>query len=128
MSTISDPAGSGRCACGAVTFATEGTPKFVANCHCADCRKATGAAFSTWVGYRNDQVNWIGERTLYESSPGVSRGFCRACGSPLTYQGAKWPGETHILIGAFNQPDAFTPKGDVFAGEALPWSRPDQQD
>ncbi|MEE2567714.1 GFA family protein [Hyphobacterium marinum] len=125
MSQYSDPAGSGRCGCGAVSFVTEGPPKFVANCHCGDCRKATGAAFSTWVGYRNDQVRWTGERTVFQSSPGVSRGFCAACGSPLTYQGEKWPGETHLLIGAFDQPEAFIPTGHVFADEALPWSKPD---
>lgn len=128
MSDYADPAGAGRCACGAVSFKAEGPPKFVANCHCADCRKATGAAFSTWIGYRDEQLQWEGAPAAHASSPGVIRQFCRACGSPLTYQGARWPGETHILIGAFDQPEAFTPSGDVFVDSALDWARPAARD
>ena len=115
---------TGHCLCGAVKFETRGTPRFVANCHCANCRRATGAAFSTWVGFTDDQIIWAGERASYASSEGVARGFCKDCGTPLSYQGAKWDGETHILIGAFDQPEDFTPKGDVFTEEALPFSKP----
>tara|TARA_R110002096_G_C14238753_1_gene692589 strand:- start:124 stop:558 length:435 start_codon:yes stop_codon:yes gene_type:complete len=125
MSDYGDNPGHGGCACGAVRFEIEGKPKFVANCHCVDCRKATGAAFSTWVGYRNDQITWHGTSAIHESSPGVLRGHCATCGSPLTYQGKKWPGETHLVIGAFDEPESFTPAGDVFTDEALPWAKPD---
>lgn len=115
---------AGGCQCGTIRFETGGAPRFVANCHCHDCRKATGAAFATWVGFTDEQISWSGERALHASSPGVQRGFCRECGSPLSYQGEKWPGETHLLIGAFDQPEAFTPKGDVFTEDALPFSKP----
>ena len=54
----------------------------------------------------------------------MQRGYCRDCGSPLTYQGENWSGETHILIGTFDEPAAFTPKGDVFIEDALPFSKP----
>lgn len=115
---------TGGCQCGAVRFEARGTPKFVANCHCTDCRKATGAAFSTWVGWADGQVSWSGlERARHQSSRGVLRGFCSACGTPLTYQGENWAGETHIVIGAFDTPDAFTPAGDVFEADALSWVR-----
>lgn len=115
---------NGGCQCGAVKFSASGAPKFVANCHCASCRKATGAAFSTWVGFLADRVKWQNEApTFYASSETVQRGFCRQCGSPLTYAGAKWPGETHILIGAFDDPAIFTPHTEVFTDEALPWAR-----
>lgn len=114
----------GGCQCGAVRFETTRDPRFVANCHCAACRKATGAAFSTWVGFKKEHVRWLdGEPNFYESSSGVKRGFCSQCGTPLTYAGEKWAGETHLLIGVFDDPRAFTPNADVFAGEALPWAQ-----
>jgi hypothetical protein len=114
----------GGCQCGAIRFATEGAPKFVANCHCRSCRKAIGAAFSTWIGFNDDQVKWTkGAPTFYASSPGVKRGYCPACGTPLSYASDKWAGETHFLIGVFDEPEAFTPKGDAFADEALSWSQ-----
>ena len=118
------PRATGGCQCGAVRFETAGDPQFVAHCHCAACRKATGAAFSTWVGYLDAQIDWDGDRSIYASSEGVKRGYCAKCGTPLSYAGAKWPGETHILIGVFDDPATFTPKGAVFTDEALPWAKP----
>ena len=113
----------GGCGCGAVRYETVGEPKFVAHCHCASCRRYTGAAFSTWVGFTDDQVNWINKPARVESSPGVGRSFCPNCGTPLSYQGAKWPGETHLTIGSFDDASGFSPKGGAFPDEALPWVR-----
>ncbi|MEO1136362.1 MAG: GFA family protein [Pseudomonadota bacterium] len=104
-------------------FATTGDPKFVANCHCRACRRATGAAFSTWVGFTDDKARWLTRApSFFESSPGVSRGYCAECGTPLTYASNKWPGEIHFLIGVFDRPDQFTPMGDAFAEEGLEWA------
>lgn len=112
----------GGCQCGAVRFIVQATPKFVARCHCAACRKATGGAYSVWVGFKESEIEWTaGAPAVYESSRGVRRGFCKSCGTPLSYQGEKWPGELHLTIGAFDEPEAFTPKGDAFPDEALPW-------
>ncbi len=113
----------GGCQCGAARFEATGTPKFVSNCHCQSCRKATGAAFSTWVGFKADHVRWLtGEPSHHASSPGVQRGFCAACGTPLTYAGEQWAGETHFMIGVFDDPSVFTPRSEVFTEDALPWA------
>lgn len=113
---------TGGCQCGAVRFTAEGEAKFSARCHCTSCRRATGAEFSTWVGWRDEQVSWsTSEPLFYASSKGVQRGFCGRCGTPLSYSGKKWPGETHLLIGLFDAPQDFPPHGDAFRDEALPW-------
>lgn len=49
------------------------------------------------------------------------RSFCGRCGTPLTYEGARWPGEVHVLTGTFERPEDFIPTHDAFAGERLPW-------
>ncbi len=114
---------TGGCQCGAVRFEATGAPKFVANCHCVSCRKATGGAFSTWVGFNDDNVRWLTKiPSTYVSSAGVRRGFCASCGTPLTYGGDKWPGEIHFLIGVFDHPNAFTPNSVAFSEDALPWA------
>jgi hypothetical protein len=113
----------GGCSCGVVRFEARGRPKFVSNCHCGDCRKATGAPFSTWVGYDAENVTWHGERAFHESSPCVKRGYCGACGTPLSYSGPQWAGETHLLVGTFDAAELFTPTSDVFVTERLPWVR-----
>ena len=114
---------TGGCQCGAVRFELEGDPRFVSNCHCLSCRKATSAAFSTWVGFKNEQVTWNAATPgFYASSPDVKRGFCPRCGTPLTYSGKDWDGETHFLIGAFDHPTSFVPRIEVFTEDALPWA------
>lgn len=114
---------AGGCQCGAVRFELKGDPRFVSNCHCLSCRKATSAAFSTWVGFKNEQVNWEATTpNFYASSSGVKRGFCSTCGTPLSYAGPDWDGETHFLIGAFDHPMTFSPRIEVFTEDALPWA------
>ena len=45
--------------------------------HCQSCRNATGAAFSTWVGFDAPQIRWTtDEPSYFSSSKGVRRGFC----------------------------------------------------
>lgn len=114
---------TGGCHCGAVRFTARGTPKFIANCHCRDCRKATGAPFSTWVGFLSEQVSWQGERSIYGSSPAVSRGYCAKCGTPLSYSGKQWAAEMHLLVGTFDEPGGLVPTEDSFSDEKLPWVR-----
>jgi hypothetical protein len=54
---------------------------------------------------------------------GVTRTFCGRCGTPLTYEGERWPGEVHALIGSMDRPQDFAPSGDAFVEEKLPWLR-----
>ncbi len=115
----------GACHCGRVKFRASGAPKFVSACHCESCRRTTGGAFSTWVGFPSTQVEWTGDSPyFYASSMGVKRGFCKSCGTPLTYQSDKWPDETHFLIGVFNDPALFAPKSDYMVEERLTWVKP----
>ena len=113
---------SGGCRCGAIGFTASGDPKFIGNCHLSACRKSYGAIISTFVGYKENQVEWTGERRIYASSPGVQRCFCPVCGAPLSYQGQKWPGEIHLLLGAFHEQSDLIPTSDVFTDESLPFA------
>lgn len=112
----------GGCLCGAVRFVVEGPPKWTAFCHCQSCRKHTGAPVSSFAGYERVNVTFTrGLLAIYASSAGVKRGFCGRCGSTLTYEGDRWPTEMHFHVGAFDHPEAFSPSGEAFAEERLPW-------
>lgn len=75
---------TGGCLCGGVRYRVAGELRDATACHCTQCRKTTGhyAAFSAC---RNDDLTFDGNGMLawYESSPGIRRGFCNACGSTL---------------------------------------------
>lgn len=112
----------GGCLCGAVRFRVSGPAKWTAYCHCESCRRQTGAPVSAYAGFERDQVAFTaGGLARFASSPGVERGFCARCGSPLTYEGDRWPSEIHLHVGAFDRPQDFAPTGHAFAEERLAW-------
>jgi len=110
--------------CGAVRFETRGEPFSVAHCHCHSCRKHTGAPVVTLAGFLQDQVRFTGAgRSLYESSPGAQRGYCTACGTPLTWEGDG--GElgpiVELHLSGFDAPEELVPTAHAFYPERLPW-------
>ena len=113
---------TGSCLCGAVKMEARGEPLRVMHCHCPSCRKATGAAFATFVDYTSDSVTFSGTgMKMYTSSPGVTRRFCGDCGSTISYQGDNWPDEINISLGFFDNPEVFTPQSHCYVKTALPW-------
>jgi hypothetical protein len=115
-------ASTGRCLCGSLQFEVRGRQLWVAHCHCHSCRRNTGSAVATFVGFKSDQLTYIrGERKFYASSPGVRRGFCAECGTPMTYEAERWPDEVHVHISTLDSPEDFRPQLHVFFAERIPW-------
>jgi hypothetical protein len=113
---------TGRCLCGGVRYRAAGKPLWVAHCHRESCRRATGAPLTTYAGFPAEKFAWTaGGPATFASSPGVLRTFCGRCGTSLTYQGERWPGEMHVLVATLDRPDAVTPRREAFAEERLPW-------
>lgn len=115
---------TGQCLCGAVQFEYHGPLGPITLCHCQQCRRAHGSAFSASapaqaVGFRfthgSDCV------TEYESRPGKYRAFCRACGSPLYSRLDAIPGIMRLRIGAINEPLGKTPSAHEFVGVSADW-------
>ena len=112
----------GGCRCGAVRYRAEGGPLWVTHCHCEECRRSSGAPGSTFVGVRSGGFAFVaGTPAAYESSPQVLRMFCGACGTPLTYEAAVYPGEVHIMAGTLDHPEGLAPERHVFVHERMPW-------
>ena len=112
----------GGCLCGRVRYACLGAPRWVVHCHCASCRRASGGVVATWAGYMADTyVVTQGTPVRFASSPGVTRGFCGDCGTPLTYEAERFPGEVHVTVGTLDRPDDFAATKHVHADERLPW-------
>ena len=123
---------TGGCLCGKVRYEALGEPMTVAYCHCASCRKHSGAPVVVWVAYESQNVRWIeGKRAIYDSSPGVGRAFCRDCGTPLTWEGesrragGKFLTEFHIST--LDEPNAHVPELHWFDDERLAWFETNDQ-
>ena len=114
----------GQCLCGAVTWCAEGPMLWAALCHCEDCRRAASADYVSWFGVRQDGVIWQGPRQTYASSAGVTRSFCQACGTPLSFETTVFPDETHLYAVTLRDPSLYRPTAHIFWSERLPWVHP----
>jgi hypothetical protein len=91
-------------------------------CHCESCRRATGAPVTAWFTVRDTGFRWVvGQPRFHRSSPGVQRGFCGDCGSPLSYATDAEPGHTDLLAAALLDPASFRLERHNHWDERLPW-------
>jgi hypothetical protein len=74
---------------------------------------------------KTEGLQFLGDRPrVYSSSPGVERGFCAQCGTPLTYQKTRQPGEIDLTLGSVDQLDRVAPRDHVWMEDAPSWDRP----
>lgn len=111
---------TGSCTCRAVRLELREPTMFASHCHCRTCRTTHGAAFVTWTAVPPDALTVHGEVRWYTSSPGVRRGFCGTCGSPLLYVGESAPDRVYVPVGVLDRLDR--PVEDhVSYEEHVPW-------
>ena len=116
-----------RCGCGALTAEAVGDPVRNSICHCLDCKRRTGSAFSWNATYAEEQVTVAGEHSSFTrtSDDGfwVRDHFCPSCGGRVFYAIERRPGLISIPAGAFADPDFPAPSVEVYA-ERSPWTAP----
>jgi hypothetical protein len=115
----------GSCLCGAVTFEVKPpTSKFV-HCHCARCRKATGASYATNIYVEPHQLTWLSGRDSVErfdlaTAQSFAKWFCRTCGCPLPRLSRS--GKTVVIpAGSLDKAPVDHPKAHIFWGSRASW-------
>ena len=100
---------SGGCQCGAARYRFSQKPTGAHICHCRMCQKAFGGFYAPLVGARLEYFEVTrGDIAIFSSSDLVERGFCRECGTPLTfaYKGGRG---VSVSIGSLDHPEEFPP-------------------
>src|SRR5712692_4663641 len=114
----------GGCMCGAVRYECTAEPVLMGNCHCRDCQRATGSAFSSVLGVPLSAVKITGQVKYYESKGDSgntgSRGFCPNCGSRLFGKPAVASDLIMIMAGSLDDPSAYKPAMDIYTSSAHP--------
>lgn len=114
---------SGGCNCGQVRYEVEGAPIRVGICHCATCRKDSGAAFSFFGIWPRDRATLSGELRCWQSRAGGER-FCPTCGSSL-FSWREGSDEIEIKLGTLDgPPTALAPVYELWTIRREPWLAP----
>ena len=106
---------TGGCLCGAVRYVVRGEPTHVGRCHCADCRKESGSAFTVYAQWPVDRFELTGEVATYDG-----RSFCPRCGGRI---GCLDDTEAvELRIGSLDDaPFELVPEAEIWIKRREPW-------
>jgi hypothetical protein len=105
---------SGGCLCGAIRYTALGEPLRVGLCHCQDCRRTSGSAFSCFAVWPRQAFSHTGELATFQG-----RSFCPACGSRVAHLRND---EAEIMVGTLDDgPSDLIPSYELWVGRREPW-------
>ena len=112
-----------RCYCGTVEVGFDSPPRGTVHCHCGECRRQTGAAFTTWVSVPSPPVLREGAKAAgkFSATRNTVRHFCRICGSHLYTVDVRHPDIVGVPAGAIVEPMQLVPTAHYFVDDKAPW-------
>lgn len=109
---------TGSCLCRGVRFRVSGDPLRVGICHCADCRKSSGAPFSAYAVWPEEAFE---QQTGYTSTY-ANRSFCTTCGGRVAWIS---DGEAEVPLGSLDEvPTGLTPGYELWVKRREQWLSP----
>src|SRR5438093_4868062 len=97
----------GGCTCGNVRYELLVAPSNIVDCHCADCRRSSGAAFITWGSVERKNIRLLGGEIKKVNVASRIRCFAACCGSPLILEDSANADPVEITIGTLDHLEAF---------------------
>lgn len=115
----------GGCLCGQVRYAAEAEPSFTGVCHCHNCQREAGSAFSVFVAVPTSSIAVSGTLKTFhgkgDSGQPVTRKFCPDCGSSIISEAALVPDTTFIKAGSLDDTQWLTPTMEIYCDSLQPW-------
>ncbi|MBX3511640.1 MAG: GFA family protein [Hyphomonadaceae bacterium] len=106
MSQVKAPVAEGGCQCGAVRYAFYAPLENSHACHCRMCQRAVGGAFALLAGGKKENFAWTkGAPAFFASSNLAHRGFCAACGTPLSFAYDMPEARIYVTSGSLDAPE-----------------------
>jgi len=113
---------TGSCLCASVRYRVADEFEYALNCHCANCRRATGAAFKPFAGIRTEKLTLEAEPTsvLRFGGEAAHDVHCAHCGS-LLYSVVRDGAYAHVAMGTLAEDPTIRPSAHIFVGSKAPW-------
>ena len=112
---------SGGCQCGAVRYELLERPTGAHLCHCRMCQKQFGNFYAALASVPKAKLRITRDQMAnFHSSAEVRRGFCKDCGTPMTYDPIA--GDTiSIAIPTLDDYSQIVPENQYGIEARLPW-------
>src|SRR6476660_5400049 len=121
MTNLQDAAArrlAGACYCRAVRYAVADEFRYAMNCHCSNCRRATGSAFKPFAGIERNQLRitrgWEAV-SIYGDEEAAHDVHCATCGS-LLYSVVREGTYVHVAMGTLIDDPTIRPSMHIFVG------------
>lgn len=115
----------GGCLCGKVRYTADTEPRFIGVCHCADCQRFTGSAFSTVIALPASDLKTIGTLKTFtkagDTGKPIHRRFCPECGSGVVDEADALPGMVMINAGTLDDHSWVKPQSEIYCASAQSW-------
>ncbi len=111
----------GGCLCGGVRYRALEAPKQVSDCHCLDCRRASGAPFVTWGSFRREKIELLSGEVRKVKHADRLRSSAACCGTPLFFEDHEYCEWIDVTISSLDQPEAYSPEVAIWTEDRLPW-------
>jgi hypothetical protein len=117
----------GGCQCGAVRYEIGDEPTGLNVCHCTDCQRQSGSAFSMSLRVPAASLRFISGtvktfQMAGESGKPKDCAFCPQCGTRLYHA---LPGSPWVMVkpGTLDDPSHFKPVAHIWTRSKQPWIR-----
>lgn len=114
----------GSCLCGGIRYEYDGEIEEVSICHCSQCRKAQGSAFSAVSPIESARFRIVAGAELlreFRASPGKARVFCVHCGSPIYSARDDLPQFKRLRLGTVETPFVCSNTYHIHVASKAPW-------
>ena len=113
---------AGKCLCGAVHYKVADEFAYALNCHCSDCRRATGSAFKPFAGIERGKlaITQGEDAVMIYGKEDAGDIHCAKCGS-LLYSVVRDGQFVHVTLGTLVDAPAIRPTAHIFVGSKAPW-------
>ena len=113
---------AGKCECGAVRYRVADAFLYAGNCHCSNCRAATGSAFKPFTGIERDKLEIVdgAGSLLVWGDEDENHTRCGICGS-LLYSVVRDGAYVHVALGSLIDGPTIRPSEHIFVGSKAPW-------
>ncbi|MGV8854130.1 MAG: GFA family protein [Devosia sp.] len=116
----------GGCQCGVVRYRLLASPLSVYNCHCKDCQRFSGAAWSISMPVESDRLEHLsGTLASYDkiadSGRGISMQFCVHCHGWLWNRPQASPALVMLRAGSLDSLNWAVPVGNIWTDSKVAW-------